>query len=513
MQTEIEILKSENIALAASLKGRDQLLAKKDLKIERLEEELRLQLLARFGRKSEVYENPNQPTLFNEVESDAALASSEHEPDETVVGPYKKKRGHRKPLPEFLPRSRIEHDLSEDEKFCQLHSSPLIKIGEDVSEQLEIIPEQITVIQHVRPKYKCPCCEGNIKQCPAPLRAIPGSMASASLLAFIAVSKYVDHLPLYRLEKRFERISVNLPRLTMARWIIKTSEVLTPLYNMMQEDLLSGGILQMDETPVLVLKEPNREASTKSYMWVRARDRTTGPPIILFDYFPSRSSRVIGELLSGYRGILQTDGYRAYDSFAVNAEIIHAGCMAHCRRKLWEAFKAAGKVKNTLAEQGLNWIKEIYKVEAEAKLLGPADHLAYRREKMTPLFTSFKDWIDDSINKVPATLKTGEALSYISEQWPKLQHVLSDSRIPLDTNFVEGRIRPFTLGRKNWMFSDTQAGAHASAMFYSILETAKANHLEPFSYLQSVIENLPKATTASEIEALLPYNFAKKNLH
>lgn len=507
MQSELENLKSEVAKLQTYL-------ARKDKKIERLEEEIRLHILARFGRKSEVYENPNQPGLFNEIETDSAQIKPEadEEPEVATVGPYTKKRGHRRPLPEFLPRERIEHDLSEEEKYCSLHNLSLVKIGEDVSEQLEIVPEQIKVIQHVRPKYKCPCCEGSIKQQAAQKRAIPGSMASSGLLAYICVAKYVDHLPLYRLEKKFERIFVTLPRLTMARWMIKVSDVLTPLYNLMQDELLGGGILQMDETSVQVLKEPGREASTKSYMWVRARDRTTGPPIVLYDYFPSRATRVVSELLAGYTGILQTDGYKSYDAFAAEKDIIHAGCLAHARRKFWEAFKAAKGAKNTFAEHGLEQIKRIYKIEAETKLMTSDGRLKHRQAHMTLIFTEFKKWIDETINQVPATLKTGEALHYISDQWPKLEHVLRDGRIPLDTNFIEGRIRPFTLGRKNWCFSDTQAGAHASAMIYSIVETAKANNVEPYSYLQRVIEQLPKVTCAEEISALLPYNFSKQNL-
>lgn len=508
MQTELEILKKENSALMARL-------VRKDKRIERLEEEIRLHILARFGRKSEVYENPNQPGLFNEIETDSTEAQPEREEDleETTVGPYTKKRGHRRPLPEFLPRERLEHDLSEEEKYCSLHNLTLVKIGEDVSEELEIIPEQIKVIQHVRPKYKCPCCEGSIKQQPAQKRAIPGSMASSGLLAYICVAKYVDHLPLYRLEKKFERIFVSIPRLTMARWMIKVSEVLTPLYNLMQDELLGGGILQMDETSVQVLKEPSRDASTKSYMWVRARDAATGPPIVLYDYFPSRATRVVSELLAGYTGILQTDGYKSYDAFAAEKDIIHAGCLAHARRKFWEAFKAAKGAKNTFAEHGLKQIKAVYKLEAETKLMTSEGRLKHRQEHMEPIFTEFKKWIDETINKVPATLKTGVALHYISEQWPKLQHVLRDGRIPLDTNFIEGRIRPFTLGRKNWVFSDTQAGAHASAMIYSIVETAKANNVEPYAYLHHVIERLPTVTEVSEIVALLPYNFSKQKLN
>jgi transposase len=509
MQSEIEILRAENLALSTQLQRQEVLLRRKDNRIERLEEQIRLQILARFGRKSEVYENPLQPSLFDEVDTEVAQALSD--PDDGIaVGPYQKKRGHRRALPDILPRQRLEHDLDASEKFCALHGEALVKIGEDVSEQLEIVPEQIKVIQHVRPKYKCPCCEGGIKQRLMPRQPIPGSMASPSLLAYICVSKYVDHLPLFRLEKKFERIFVDLPRLTMARWMIKLTDILTPLYNLLQDDLMAGGILQMDETTIQVLKEPGRSAPTKSYMWVRARDGTTGPPIVLYDYVPSRGGAVVKKLLTDYCGILQTDGYAAYDAFVTGRDVVHVGCLAHCRRKFWEAFKAAKKDRGSFAEQGLIRIKSIYKVETEAKQMTPEDRLVHRQTVMGPLFAEFKDWIDATINKVPSSLKTGEALSYISGEWPKLVRVLEDGRIPLDTNFVESRIRPFTIGRKNWIFSDTPAGAHASAMIYSIVETAKANGVEPFSYLQHVIENLPRANSAADVEALLPQNFAKR---
>lgn len=502
MQSEIDILRAENQAL-------QQMLKRKDSRIERLEEQIRLQLLARFGRKSEVYENPLQPSLFDEVDNEAALAKDEAA-DDVIVGPYKKARGHRKPLPDFLPRQRIEHDLADDEKICAVHGAALVKIGEDVSEQLEIVPEQIKVIQHVRPKYKCPCCEGGIRQQLMPKQPIPGSMASPSLLAYICVSKYVDHLPLYRLENKFERISVDLPRLTMARWMIKLTELLTPLYNLLQDELMSGGILQMDETTIQVLKEPDRAPSTKSYMWVRARDAKTGPPIVLYDYVPSRGAAVVKRLLADYRGILQTDGYGAYDAFVAGRDVVHVGCLAHCRRKFWEAFKASKKAQSSFAEQGLNRIKAIYKADSEAKHLTPDARLEHRKVVMAPLFAEFKEWIDASISKVPTSLKTGEALSYALSEWPKLVRILDDGRIPLDTNFVEGRIRPFTIGRKNWVFSDTPAGAHASAMIYSIVETAKANGVEPFSYLQHTIEQLPRAQSVADIESLLPHNFGKR---
>lgn len=194
-------------------------------------------------------------------------------------------------------------------------------------------------------------------------------------------------------------------------------------------------------------------------------------------------------------------------------DITHAACLAHCRRKFWEAFKASKRAKNSFAIQGLDQIKAIYKVEAETKGMDSEQRLEHRREKMLPLFKQLKTWLDESINQVPATLKTGEAMRYLSDQWPKLQHVFEDGRIPLDNNFVEGRIRPFTLGRKNWMFSDTPAGARSSAMIYSIIETARANGLEPYAYLCHIISELPSANSVDEVEALLPHNYKKQTLH
>lgn len=506
MQSETEILQAKIAALEKQLQ-------RKDRRIERLEEQIRLHLLVRFGRRSEAYVNPLQPSLFNEVEVESKdQAGAEQAADELTVSPYTKKRGHRKPLPEFLPRERIEHDLPADEKICSVHGEALVKIGEDISEQLEIVPEQIKVLQHVRPKYKCPCCEGSIKQTPAPKQPIPGSMASPSLLAFICVSKYQDHLPLYRLENKFERIFVDLPRLTMARWMIRLGELFTPLYNILQDELLESGVIQMDETTVQVLKEAGRDPSAKSYMWVRARDGTTGPPIVLFDYFPTRAATVIPKLLSGFSGTLQTDGYSGYDSFSLAHDVRHAGCLAHCRRKFWEAFKASKKTGG-LAEEALGFIKQIYAIEAQTKLFSPEQRLLHRREHMPPFFSRMKEWLDATAGKVPSSLKTGEAISYALEQWPKLLLVLDDGRLPLDTNFVESKIRPFTIGRKNWIFSDTAAGAHASAMLYSVIETAKASHVDPFSYLQHVIQKLPTAGSPADIEALLPWNFSKRAIH
>ena len=410
MQTELEILREENLKLKAKLSMQESTISSHLLYIAKLEEEIRVQLLARFGRSSEQFVNPNQLSLFDEIESDAELIK---EADTVCVEAHKKSRGKRKPLPSFLPRSEIVYDLTVEERTCRLHNIEMKKIGEDRSEQLDIEPERIKIIAHVRPKYSCPCCDGNIKQHIAPKQPIPGSMAAPSLLSFIAVSKFVDHLPLYRLEQRFSRIGVDLPRSTMARWMIKTAEVLTPLYNLLNDELLSGEYLQMDETTVQVLKEKNREAHKKSYMLVRGRAEAHWPPIVLFDYFPSRAGKVIGNLLGEFRGTLQTDGYQPYSAYAAEKEIKHVACFAHARRKFWQAFKASKSNKGTLAYEGVEWFREIYKIEGETKEMDIRQKLDYRQEKLQPLLTNFRQWLDESLPKVPSTLKTGEAMKFI----------------------------------------------------------------------------------------------------
>ena len=491
---------------------KDKLLVKKDRKILELEEKLQLQLAARFGAKSEKYIDPNQPSLFNETEEVSVLdkeESAEEVDDEIKVEGFTRKKGKRKPIPDNLKREVEYIDLDESQKVCAAGGKELIKFGEEVSEKLEIIPQRVFVKQIVRAKYKCSCCSEDKKTfvtAGLPKQIIPKSMASPSLLSYIAVSKYVDHLPLHRLEKMFERINVDIPRSTMSRWMIKASDALVPLYNLMEEKLLSREAIQMDETTVQVLKEKNKTATSKSYMWVRTSVPGNGPPIVLYDYHPTRSSGVIDKLLAGYKGILQTDGYGGYDSYcSANMNVDHAGCFAHARRKFFEAVKVSKKKNNPIAKKGFSYFKEIYKIDKKAKGFTPEERFKYRKENLLPLLNEVKEWLDDVLPKTPASLKTGSALTYLNNQFPKLLKTAGSGHLPLDTNFVENKIRPFTLGRKNWLFSDTAAGADASAMLYSILETAKANGKEPYAYMQLLFEKIPHCNSADDFEMLLPF--------
>ena len=330
-------LAEENDALKAMLAAKDQ-------KIAALEEELRLALHKRFAASSEKA-SADQLNLFNEAEVTAPAPIAD-EPTITVPEHERKTRG-RKPLPDHLPRTRIEHDIPEADKICACGCQKT-RIGEATSEQLEIVPEQIQVLQHVRFKYACRSCEGvdddgpTVVTAAMPPQPIPKSNASPGLLAYIGVAKFVDSMPLYRLEPRFKRIGVEIPRNTLAGWMIRCGALIEPLINLMQDRLLDHDIIQMDETTVQVLKEPGRAAQSQSYMWVRRG----GPPdqtVILFDYEPSRGSKVPVRLLENFRGILQTDGYEGYAAVTRGNDIAWVGCLAHARRKFDEALKAQKK--------------------------------------------------------------------------------------------------------------------------------------------------------------------------
>jgi hypothetical protein len=346
-----------------------------------------------------------------------------------------------------------------------------------------------------------------------PPQPIHKSNASPGLLAYISVAKFVDGMPLYRLEPRFKRIGVEIPRNTLCGWMIRCGELIGPLINLMQDRLLDHDIIQMDETTVQVLKEKGRQPQSQSYMWVRRG----GPPdqtIILFDYDPSRGAKVPARLLENFRGILQTDGYEGYAAVTRGNDITWIGCLAHARRKFDEALKAQQKKgRGGLAKQGFDFIQRLYRVEREARERGldTDARKALRDEKAKPIWNELRQWLDGALGQASPKSLTGKALAYLDTQWPRLIRVLDDGRIEVDNNRCENVIRPFVLGRKAWLFADTPAGATASARLYSLIETAKANGLEPYAYLARVFADLPAAIAAQDdvaIEKLLPWSVA-----
>jgi len=423
----------------------------------------------------------SQAGFFDEAEND----SSKGEESRQEVKTYTRGKPKRKPLPDFLPREERVIELSEEERICKNDGHRLKEIGSEVSEKLDIIPAQIKVIRIIRKKYACPICEDGVITAKLDPQAIPKSIATAGLLAFIAISKYCDALPLYRIEGILQRFGACISRGSLANWMIRISELFRPLLNLLNEELLSSNYVSCDETPVQVLKEPGKKATSKSYMWVRCRSGPGVKPIILFDYDQSRSGKVPVQLLEGFEGYLQVDGYTGYNEISQKPRVMRVGCLAHVRRKFVDALKASKKSKSK-SEQAVGWIRKLYKIEKEISELSTEQRYAIRQEKSVPILQELKNWINGMMHKVLPKSELGKALLYTKNEWENIIRYVEDGCLNIDNNRVENAIRPFAVGRKNWLFCDSVAGANASASIYSLIETAKANGHEPYSYLELV---------------------------
>jgi transposase len=505
------------ISDASPMSEREEIAALK-ARIAVLEEHLRLATSRMFAPKSEKLSALAQLDLFNEAEAFGTKPDEAAQATEIAVPAHARARGKRKPIDASLPRVRIEHDIPEAKKTCAC-GCQRTRFGETTSEQFDLIPARAQVLQHVRFKYACRACEGTSHDGPAvitaemPAQPIPKSNASPGLLAHITTLKFVDGLPLYRVEGILARTGIRVSRTTQANWVIKLGDLVMPLTNLMHETQLAYDILQMDETGVQVLKEDGRPATAKSFMWVR-RGGPAGQRIILFDYAATRAGRVPMQILEDYKGYLQSDAYAAYDKPGRRDGVKHVGCLDHARRKFVEAVKAQHAVAGTergLAPEALLLIRKIYMIEKLARdaNMTAADRHRLRNEKAKPIWDELRAWLDRNRNATPPQSLTGKAINYLAAEWPRLIRYLDDGRLDVSNVLCENAIRPFVIGRKNWLFSDTPAGAHASARLYSIVETAKAAGLEPYAYLRHVFEKLPQAVTLADVEALLPWNVAK----
>ena len=457
-----------------------------------------------------------QRGLFDEAESLARDTSEAQNvaPQPPADGKDKpagqNKRGKRAALPGELPRVEVVHEVPESERTCPC-GSPMVVIGEDMSEQLDIVPMQVRVLRHVRKRYGCPGGTHAPVTAALPAQPLPKSNASANFLAMLLVAKFLDGLPLARFEQVLARHGAVVPRQTLARWVIGAAAVLQPLHNLMRDLLLDGQLIHMDETVVQVLKEPGKTPTSHSYMWVQ----TGGPPerpIILYDYDPSRSAEAPVRLLEGFRGYLMTDGYEGYNALARTPHVEHLICWAHVRRRFVEAARVQAKGKRGLADQAIDLIGQLYGIERELRNASNAQRLQGRQERSLPLLASLRVWLDAALPAVPGKTKLGEALAYLHKYWFKLMRYVERGDLPIDNKRCENAIRPFVVGRKGWLFADTPAGAHASAVIYSLVQTAKANGAEPYEWLCQVLRDLPAAATVEQVEALLPWNLNRPPL-
>jgi transposase len=475
-----------------------------------LEEQFRLAQHQRFGANGEAH--PGQGELFNEAEDIHATQGVESDIDtesETTTVIYERQQAKRRPLPAELPRERIVHDIAEADKICSCCDGELHCIGEDVSQKLAFIPAQVKVIEHVRPKYACKACEtggteNQIKQAPMPDSIIPKGYATPSLLAQIITSKYQYGLPLHRQEAMFKQYGIDMSRKTLSDWMLRCADRLQILYDRLKVIQLAQPVIHADETTLNVVSDDN----VKSYMWVYAtgadspKDKLADSdikPIVLFDYHNSRASRCAIDYLNGYQGYLQVDGYAGYH----HTQATLVGCWAHARRKFHEAKIAQGKKGSGKADMALSTIQKLYRIETQIKTLPITTRHQQRQDKAMPVINTFKDWLIKSEQQVLPKTKLGEAILYTLNQWDKLTAYTQDGHLNIDNNRAERCIKPFVIGRKNWLFSQTANGASASAVLYSIIETAKANDLVPFDYLMHVLDTISHAEV--DIDALLPW--------
>lgn len=489
-------------------------------KLNWYEEQYLLSRAKRFGPSSE--QTPfEQMSFLNEAESEAyGKIHIEPKLDEVKVSKKKKQRGHKARITKLLPTETINYQLTREDQICPKCNSNLHEMKKEIRKELKVIPAQIMVTEHVRHVYACRNCDKNgistpIIPAPMPNPVIKNSLASASMLAHIMNRKYVEAIPLYRQEQQFKKYGLKLSRQTLANWMIKASNSwLKPLYKAMHEELLKKEVLHADETVLEVLCEPDRPATTNSYMWLY---RTSGDsvPIVLYEYAMGRSGDYAKAFLKGFKGYLHTDGYGGYRKLQNTDEyqsgITLIGCFAHARRRYDEALKAISDKKGisaTTTHQGLEYCNILFRLEKKLKDLPFKERQKRRIEEAKPVIKAYFEWAKTKEKEVLPKSKLGEAISYSLRQREYLENYLLDGRLEISNNRAERSIKPFVIGRKNWLFSNTPGGAESSAIIYSIVETAKENNLNPFPYLEYLFEQLPNIDLKDkdEISALLPWS-------
>lgn len=480
-------------------------------KVNWLLEQFRLSQHRRYGSSSEKT-NPEQQQLFNEIEAETQPLVAEPT-IEKITYERRKRKGHRDAMLKDLPTETIEYRLPQEEQVCSCCGNSLHEMSSEIRQELKIIPAQVKVINHVRYVYSCRHCENHeintpIVTAPMPAPILKGSLVSPSVMAYIMSEKYVDSLPLYRQEQQLARLGIKLSRQTLANWMLYgANKWLKLLYDRMHFHLLQREILHADETTLQVLKEPGRAAKSSSYMWLYRTGRE-GPSIILYDYQETRGGIHPKKFLAGFKGYLQVDGYSGYNQIP---DVTLVGCWAHARRKFDEALKALPDKKRSAsvtAKEGLEFCNRLFAIERKLSKETNEERYKKRLARSRPVLDAFLAWLNEQSTKVLPKSALGQAINYCLNQWDKLVAFLQDGRLELDNNRSERSIKPFVIGRKNWLFSNTPKGAKASAIIYSIVETAKENGLNPFMYLVYVFEKLPNIDTQNPIslDQLLPWS-------
>lgn len=483
------------------------LIKAKDLKIEALTHEVAYYRRIRFSVKSETL-SPLQRDVFEETwNTDVSAIEAEleqlkdNEPGETVVKP-KRPRAGRQPLPAHLPR--IEHRHEPESCACEKCGQDLVKIGEDVTEQLDVEPAKFTVHRHIRPQYACKNCE-TITAAPIPPAVIDGGMAAVGLLTWVMISKYQDHLPLYRLEQIAARDNVILSRSTLAEWVGRVGVALQPLVDRLVWHLLQGNTLHADETPVAQL-DPGKGKTRKAYLWAyRSNDlQADQPRLIVFDYQPGRSGEHARQFLGNWSGHLLVDDYVGYKALFVSTGnrqgCIELACLAHARRKFFDLHQAN---QSPMALEALQRIAALYAIEAESQALSIDARQQLRAEKSLPQLQAFYDWLIKTRVGIANGSASAKAMDYTLKRWPAIIRYAETGHLPIDNNPVENCIRPIALGKKNWLFAGSERAGKRAAAIQTLLGTAKLNGINPTDWLRDTLEKLP-TWPHRRIDELLP---------
>ena len=465
------------------------------------------------GKKSEKLSEDDRQLAFEDLE--IAVAEIEEQKQIQAPGddtPKRKRiaRRNRGNLPEELPR--IEQVFEPKSLMCPCGCGQMHRIGEDRNERLDIIPAQCRVIVTVRPKYACRTCTDGVTQAATPPWLIEGGLPTEGAIAHVLVSKYADHLPLYRQSQILARSGINIHRSTLADWVGVAAFHLGPVVDRLAEHLKTSTKLFMDETTAPVL-DPGRGRTKTGFLWALARDnRSWGgddPPGVVYFYAPDRRGENAEKFLTGFNGTLQLDGYQGYNRLTRTDRkggdpIIVAHCWAHARRKFKENFDRDG---SEIAAEGLRRIAEIYAVEKDIRGTSPGQRLSARQARSAPLVEAFGTWLQAQRQRISAKSRLGEKLAYIHRHWDGLQTFLTDGRVEIDSNKVENLVRPIALNRKNALFAGHDEGGKAWGRIASLIETAKINGVEPFVYLKSTLEAIAAGHPQHRIDELLPWNF------
>lgn len=479
-------------ALVAQVRA---LLAEKDFKITALTHELAYYKRVRFGKASEALVG-EQRLLFDET-VDMDLAAIDEELEGQAPAKRQRKRAGRQPLPPELPR--IEHRHEPESCQCGKCGAALVKIGEDVSEQLDVEPARFFVHRHIRPQYACRPCE-TVTAAPIPPAVIDGGMAAVGLLAWIAVCKYLDHLPLYRIEQIAARAGVPLARSTMGEWIGRIGVALQPLADRLAELLRERSCLHADETPVRQL-DPGSGKTKHAYLWAyRSNALDDGPSMVVFDYQTSRAGVHARAFLQDWDGHLMVDDYAGYKAL-FTAGRTELACLAHIRRKFFDVHAASG---SPVAEEALRRIAQLYTIEQQAMGMTPPQRLALREQHAVPALTDMHAWLMTTQRNVAAGSGTAKAIEHALKRWPALQRYATSGSLPIDNNAVENAIRPIAIGKKNWLFTGSERAGRRAAAIQSLFATAKLNGLDPARWLADTLEKLPTCPN-SKIDSLLPF--------